>query len=132
MYTYCHPLSLHASLPISARTLIVEVPREAGNTAGHGAGVWHTARRSASATARTYISACASPQGSLIGCSRTPRDVPASATETRTHWNGRYRRVCLSRCRPRRRLPGLIRSAVPVARCGVRLGICGRGRGGGG
>src|SRR3546814_7557466 len=82
-----------------------EVPGEAGQTAGHCAGVWHTARRSASATARTYISACASPQGSLIGCSRTPRDVPASATETRTHWNGRYRRVCLSRCRPGRRLP---------------------------
>src|SRR3546814_4607035 len=52
-----------------------------------------------------------------------------SATETRTHWNGRYRRVCLSRCRPGRRLPVLIRSAVPVAVCGVRLGIVGRGRG---
>src|SRR3546814_13012520 len=52
-----------------------------------------------------------------------------SATETRTHWNGRYRRVCLSRCRPGRRLPVLIRSAVPVAVCGVRPGIVGRGRG---
>src|SRR3546814_9472333 len=49
-----------------------------------------------------------------------------SATETRTHWNGRYRRVCLSRCRPGRRLPVFIRSAVPVAVCGVRLGIVGR------
>src|SRR3546814_5778220 len=65
----------------------------------------------------------------LIGCSRVPRDVPASATETRTHWNCRYRRVCLSRCRPGRRLPVLIRSAVPVAGGGVRLGIVGRGRG---
>ncbi len=106
-----------------------EVPREACHAAGHGAGVWHTARRSASSTARTYISGCASPHGSLIGCSRTPRDVPASTTETRTRGNSRYRRVCLSRCRPSRRLAVLIRSTLPVAVCGVRLSVVGRSRG---